>query len=70
MHRFTESERNHVREAFFGNLLLFLFGCGVLGFLVSIDRADWFTIRPASASSAAMSEAGSVPVEVEREARR
>lgn len=58
MRQFSEAEREHVREAFVGNLLLFLFGCAVLGFLVSVDRVDWFTIRPATDSSAAMYRAG------------
>lgn len=31
------------REAFIGTVLLFLFGCSVLAFLVAKDRVPWLT---------------------------
>ncbi|MBT0670011.1 hypothetical protein HT136_16725 [Novosphingobium profundi] len=59
MRQFSEAESATVRENLLGNLLLFLFGCGVLAFFVTVDRVDWLKIRPASASSAAMAQAAS-----------
>jgi hypothetical protein len=44
-------------EALGGRLLLVMFGLGVLGFLVAIDRPDWFAIRPATGTSIAMANA-------------
>ncbi|WP_347302281.1 hypothetical protein V5740_09725 [Croceibacterium sp. TMG7-5b_MA50] len=37
------------REAWFGTVLLFLFGCSVLGFLVAKDRVPWLTAAHARA---------------------
>lgn len=54
MRNTTDADRARVRESFFGNGLLFLFGCGVLAFLVAVDRVDWFSIRPATGTSIAM----------------
>lgn len=56
----SEAERNRSRESLVGTLLLLLFGCSVLAFLVAVDRAEWFAIRPATGTSVAMSQA-SVP---------
>ncbi|MFC3213512.1 MULTISPECIES: hypothetical protein [Novosphingobium] len=52
-----DRDRARLRESLIGNGLLFLFGCGVLGFLVAVDRVDWFSIRPATGSSVAMARA-------------
>ena len=49
------------REVLTGRALLVLFGFGVLGFLVAIDRADWFAIRPATGTSMAMANASAAP---------
>ena len=57
MRQFSETETATAREGVMGNLLLFVFGCGVLAFFASIDRVDWLTIRPVSGSSAAMAAA-------------
>ncbi len=57
MRHTTEAERARLRQSLVGNFLLLLFGLGVLGFLVAIDRADWFTLRPVSGTSVALSNA-------------
>ena len=44
-------------ETFASRALLLLFGVGVLGFLVAIDHPQWFSIRPATGTSIAMSRA-------------
>lgn len=54
MRNMTDADRARLRESFIGNGLLFLFGCGVLAFLVAVDRVDWFAIRPATGTSIAM----------------
>lgn len=54
MRNLTEAERTRLRESLVGNGLLLLFGCFVLAFLVSVDRVDWFSIRPATGTSIAM----------------
>ena len=53
----SDEERSRLRQSLVGNFLLLLFGLGVLGFLVAIDRADWFTLRPVSGTSVALSKA-------------
>ncbi|WP_231636166.1 MULTISPECIES: hypothetical protein [unclassified Novosphingobium] len=57
MRHMTDAERARLRQSLIGNFLLLLFGLGVLGFLVAIDRADWFTLRPVSGTSVALSHA-------------
>jgi len=52
-------ESRRLMEVLGGRILLLLFGLGVLGFLVAIDRADWFAIRPATGTSIAMAHAAS-----------
>ncbi len=54
MRNMTDADRARLRESFISNGLLFLFGCGVLAFLVTVDRVDWFSIRPATGTSIAM----------------
>jgi hypothetical protein len=50
-------EKKRMMEALAGRALLLLFGLGVLGFLVAIDRSEWFAIRPATGTSIAMAKA-------------
>lgn len=38
-----------------GTMTLFVFGLGILAFLVAIGRPEWFHIRPASGGAVAMS---------------
>ncbi|MYL99684.1 hypothetical protein GR702_18145 [Novosphingobium sp. FGD1] len=61
MRNMTEAERTRLRESLVGNLLLLLFGCGVLTFLVAVDRLDWFSIRPATGTSIAMARSTEKP---------
>ena len=70
MQPMNDAERARLRQSLVGNFLLLLFGLGVLGFLVAVDRAEWFTLRPVSGTSVALShaatgkaEAGAAPVE-------
>lgn len=56
-------DRERLRESLLGNGLLFLFGCGVLAFLVAIDRPNWFSIRPATGTSIAMAQSASMPAQ-------
>jgi hypothetical protein len=48
---------SRARETMIGRLLLLAFGICVLSFLVAIDRAEWFAIRPATGTSIAMAAA-------------
>lgn len=57
MHDMERLEKKRMIEVFTGRALLLLFGLGVLGFLVSVDRAEWFSIRPATGTSIAMANA-------------
>ncbi|MET3724203.1 MULTISPECIES: hypothetical protein [Sphingomonas] len=41
------------------SIALLLFGLGTLAFLIAIDRPEWFHLRPASGTAAAMSHASS-----------
>lgn len=50
-------ETQRMRETLAGRLMLLGFGFAVLTFLVAIDRADWFAIRPATGTSIAMANA-------------
>ena len=38
-----------------GTMTLFVFGLGILAFLIAIGRPEWFHIRPASGGAVAMS---------------
>lgn len=57
MQPMNDAERARLRQSLVGNFLLLLFGLGVLGFLVAVDRAEWFTLRPVSGTSVALSHA-------------
>ncbi|WP_395329516.1 hypothetical protein WBP06_15350 [Novosphingobium sp. BL-8H] len=60
MQPMNDAERARLRQSLVGNFLLLLFGLGVLGFLVAVDRAEWFTLRPVSGTSVALSKAATV----------
>lgn len=51
------ADRKQARGVLTGRVLLLAFGLGVLGFLVAVDRADWFAIHPATGTSLAMARA-------------
>lgn len=57
MRQFDELKERNVRESFKSTLLLLLFGLGALSFLVAADHPQWFSLRPASGVSAALSHA-------------
>lgn len=57
----SDAERERMRESLVGTVLLLLFGCGVLMFLVAIDHANWFSIRPASGTGLAMAGSATRP---------
>lgn len=57
MRKMDSVEKKRKMEALSGRALLLAFGLGVLGFLVAIDRVDWFAIRPATGTSIAMASA-------------
>lgn len=63
MRNLTEAERTRLRDSLVGNTLLLLFGCGVLAFLVAVDRVDWFSIRPATGTSVAMARSTEAAVQ-------
>lgn len=39
------------------SLSMLAFGLGVLAYLIAIDRAEWFNLRPASGTATALSAA-------------
>lgn len=39
------------------SLLMLAFGLSVLAFLIAIDRPEWFQVRPATGTAAAMANA-------------
>ena len=57
MGKHDQPDKRRMAEVFLGRALLLLFGLGVLGFLVAVDHADWFSIRPATGTSIAMAKA-------------
>lgn len=61
MRNMPDADRTRLRESLMGNLLLLLFGCGVLAFLVAADRVNWFSIRPATGTSIAMARSTEQP---------
>ncbi|WP_084583365.1 hypothetical protein [Sphingomonas azotifigens] len=52
-----QDERTRRKERLRSSIALLLFGLGTLAFLIAIDRPEWFHLRPASGSAAAMSQA-------------
>lgn len=45
------------------SLSLLAFGLALLAFLIAIDRPQWFVLRPASGTAAALAEASVKPVD-------
>lgn len=43
------------------SLLMLAFGLSVLAFLIAIDRPEWFHLRPATGTAAAMANASTNP---------
>jgi hypothetical protein len=54
-----QDERTRRMERLRSSIALLLFGLGTLAFLIAIDRPEWFHLRPASGTAAAMSHASS-----------
>lgn len=57
MRQFEEQDSKSVMERLRGSLMMLSFGLVVLGYLVAIDRPEWFSVRPASGTAAAMANA-------------
>ena len=57
MSQFEKPTDKSKLETIAGSLMLLSFGLGILAFLIAIDRPEWFTLRPASGTAAAMSKA-------------
>lgn len=55
-----EDHRPRRKERLRSTIALLLFGLSTLAFLIAIDRADWFHLRPASGTAAAMSHAAAM----------
>jgi len=62
MGKHDQPDKRRMAEVFLGRALLLLFGLGVLGFLVAVDHADWFSIRPATGTSIAMAKASNAGI--------
>lgn len=56
-----QDERTRRMERLRSSIALLLFGLGTLAFLIAIDRPEWFHLRPASGTAAAMSHAAAAP---------
>ncbi|WP_019515707.1 hypothetical protein [Sphingomonas sp. Mn802worker] len=48
-------------ESIRASLLMLGFGLSVLAFLIAIDRPEWFHLRPATGTAAAMANASAPP---------
>lgn len=48
-------------ESIRASLLMLGFGLSVLAFLIAIDRPEWFHLRPATGTAAAMANASTPP---------
>ncbi len=60
----SETELNPL----WGRLALLVFGLTVLAFLTAIDRPEWFHVRPATGTAAAMANASTHPQSDQRRA--
>ena len=49
------------KESLWASLFLLCFGLGVLAFLTTIGRGDWFELRPATGTAVAMAKAAAEP---------
>ena len=56
----NQAEKKPLFEQLRASLLMLGFGLFTLAFLVAIDRPEWFELRPASGTAAAMSQAGNI----------
>lgn len=66
MRRYDDRTEKSVAESLRSSLIFLAFGLSVLAFLVAIDRPEWFHIRPASGTAAALSHATSGGIETRR----
>jgi hypothetical protein len=57
MTQFDGQDRKTLLDTLRGTLLMLFFGLGALAFLIAIDRPEWFNLRPASGTAAAMAHA-------------
>jgi hypothetical protein len=57
MRKTDDHARKKMVDQLLGSLALLGFGCLMLAYLVAIDRTEWFNLRPASGTAAAMSNA-------------
>lgn len=57
MNQSDNKDRRTLIEKAAGSLMLLCFGLGSLAFLIAIDRAEWFAVRPASGVALAMANA-------------
>lgn len=53
--------KEDARQRLWASLFLFCFGVGTLAFLTAIEHRDWFHLRPASGTAAAMFYASERP---------
>jgi hypothetical protein len=61
MTQYDGHDRKTLLDTLRGTLAVLLFGVGALAFLIAIDRPEWFNLRPASGTAAAMSHASQPP---------
>lgn len=54
----NETQQKSLFEQLRASLIMLAFGLFTLAFLIAIDRPEWFELRPASGTAAAMSQAG------------
>lgn len=57
MNQPTPKNRRTMIEKAAGSFMLLSFGLASLAYLIAIDRADWFAVRPASGVAQAMANA-------------
>jgi len=62
MRKLDQRDGRQVMESVLGSLVMLTFALGVLAFLIAVDHADWFHIRPATGTAAAMSNAADRPL--------
>jgi len=56
------SRHRSLIESARASLLMLAFGLSVLAFLIAIDRPEWFHVRPATGTAAAMANASTQPM--------
>jgi hypothetical protein len=57
MNQTDPKNRRMMIEKAAASFMLLCFGLGSLAYLIAIDRADWFAVRPASGAALAMANA-------------